>query len=80
MVPRRAVLHGFEFVSVALPWSNGALGNTIYAVMLGIVELPDSVPVYRRSIALQVIRDGDLDIVTPAGFDPRTGVPLIEHH
>ena len=76
--PAGAVLGGAERVSVVFARRDGTLGHAIDAVHLGRVGLSESVPVNRRPVVFQLVLDGDLDQIAPAGLDPRSGVAPVE--
>jgi hypothetical protein len=78
VIPRSAVLHGFEFVSVAMTWSNWALRNSIHAIVFDAIKLPDPMPMDRCTITVKVICDGDFNIITPACLNPRPGILFVE--
>jgi hypothetical protein len=41
-------------------------------------ELPQSMPMYRCAIVLEVVHDRDIENVSPASLDPRSRIGVIE--
>ena len=78
MIPRSSILHSFEFVSVAMTWSNWTLRNRIHAIIFDTMKLPDPMPMYRCTITVKVICDGNFNIITPTCLNPRTRILFVE--
>lgn len=69
MIPGRAILGRLKFVREGLPRSDRTLSYTWYTIVLSVVQLTNSVPMYRRSIDFKVISNVDNQIVTPVCND-----------
>ena len=78
VVPRRPVLGHSESVRMAVSRRNGALRDTVDAIVLELVQQTGPVPVYGGAIVVELVVDGNLEYVSPAGFDPRTGILAVK--
>ena len=64
MVPRTPILHGSPGISEIVTRSDGTLSQAIDAVHLHTQPLSNSVPVNTGAVALELIVDGDCDILS----------------
>ena len=64
MVPRTPILHGSPGISEIVPRSDGTLSQAIDAVHLHTQQLSNPVPMNTGAIALEVVVDGDCDILS----------------
>lgn len=72
MVPARSVLLGQERVCAGITRSESTLGNAWNTVLVIGLSLSDAVPVDGGGVVLQLVRDSDLDSVTPVAFNQRS--------
>lgn len=79
MVPGGPVLRSFEFIGERIICSYRALGDAVNTVHVQCSVLPNSMPVNGGTIVFEVVRDFDLDVVTPASLDPRAWITIIEY-
>jgi hypothetical protein len=78
MIPRRTILKGTKLICEGIIWSNGTLSDTVDSIHLHGSVLPDTMPMDCSAVISQFICDVNSDEITPAGFDPWTGVGLVE--
>ena len=78
MVPRVSVLGDPELVRVFVIRGDGALRDAIYAVIFELVYHPNPVPMNSGAVVVEVVDDRDLEGISPARLNPRTGILLIE--
>ena len=78
MVPSGSVLSCLELVSHGVSRGNRALSNPWNAVILDVVELADTVPMYGCSVVFKVVGNMDHQVVTPVSDDGRTWNSAIE--
>lgn len=64
VVPGRAILRDLELVGHRVARHDGALGDARDAVLLCAVQLPQSMPVNRRSVVGKVVCDVDLEPIS----------------
>ena len=65
VVPARAVLAGQELVGPGRSWGNWALSDTIGTIMLGAVQLTNSVPMNGCAIVRYIVVNDDPEGITP---------------
>lgn len=78
VIPGSAILRDIELICIAIAGRNSALCDRIDTIMLESIEHTNTVPMDGRAVVFQMIFNGDFDRVTPAGFNPRPGVLLVE--
>ena len=64
MVPRTPILHSSPGIIETIPGSDGTLSQAIDAVHLHTQPLSNSVPVNTGAVALELVVDGDCDILS----------------
>lgn len=72
------VLQHLKLVGERISFRNRTLCNTIHAVHLHSAELAQAMPVNCSTIGTIVVLDMNHKFVTPAGFDQRSGICLVE--
>ena len=78
MIPCCAVLCDSELVGVVILGGNGTLGDGVDSIILELVEHSYSVPVNCGAIVVKVVDDLNFDGITPASFDLRTWIYIVE--
>lgn len=78
VIPRMPVLQNLEFVGKRVSFRNRTLRNTIHAVHLHSAELAQAMPVNCSTIGVIVVLDMNDQLITPACFDQRSWICLVE--
>jgi hypothetical protein len=72
VVPASSILAGLEGVGTSLTGSDSALSDTWNTVLIVGTLMDHTVPMDGSSVVLHLVRDGDLDGITPIAFQKRT--------
>ena len=78
MVPGTAVLRCIEAVCEAVSRGDRTLSDSVHTIHMHGFVLSDAMPMNARPVPFHIVDHLDMNSITPASFDPRPRIGVVE--